>query len=78
MSTKQVNVRVPDDARDVVQAVATRLRADCGFADKLREWLASESTGAGPGVQADVDELRARVEALEAQARRDGPARSGG
>mgnify|MGYP006434251011 CR=1 FL=1 len=65
MSNVQTNVRVPQDSRDLIQDIATRLRNEDGFAEKLRSWLESEQDGAGADVHAVLAELRARVEALE-------------
>mgnify|MGYP006431398521 CR=1 FL=1 len=65
MSNVQTNVRVPQDSRDLIQDIATRLRNEDGFAEKLRAWLESEQVSTGPDVQAELAELRARVEALE-------------
>ena len=39
MSTRQFNVRIPDEARDVLTRIATRLREDDQFAARLEAWL---------------------------------------
>ena len=52
----QVNMRVPEDAREILLAVGARLRADPAFAEELQRFL----DGAGDKSLAD------RVAALEA------------
>lgn len=37
--TKQVNIRVPDEARDVLARIGARLRAEPGFAAQLESYL---------------------------------------
>jgi len=62
MATAQVNMRVPDDARETVLEIGARLRADPAFADQLRRFL----DGVGnPSLADRVATLEARLDALE-------------
>ena len=56
MASAQVNMRVPEEAREILLAVGARLRSDPAFADHLQKFL----DGIGDSNLAD------RVAALEA------------
>ena len=56
MATAQVNMRVPEESREILLAVGARLRADPAFAEQLQRFL----DGVGDKSLAD------RVAALEA------------
>tara|TARA_R100000935_G_scaffold55922_1_gene86532 strand:- start:9406 stop:9606 length:201 start_codon:yes stop_codon:yes gene_type:complete len=62
MASAQVNMRVPDEAREILLAVGARLRADPTFADQLQRFL----DGVGDKSLADrVAALEARLDAVE-------------
>lgn len=56
MASAQVNMRVPEESREILLAVGARLRADPAFSDQLQTFL----DGLGDSKLAD------RVAALEA------------
>lgn len=57
---RQLNVRVPDEARDLMTTIAARLRHDEGFADRLAAWL---ETLDDPTADDTLAERVARLEA---------------
>lgn len=57
---RQLNVRVPDEARDLMTTIAARLRHDEGFSDKLAAWL---ETLNDPTADDSLAERVARIEA---------------
>lgn len=62
MASSQVNMRVPEESREVLLQVGARLRADPAFADQLRRFL----DGLGDSNLADrVAALEARLDAME-------------
>jgi hypothetical protein len=62
MASAQVNMRVPDEAREILLAVGARLRADPTFSEHLQKFL----DGLGDKPLADrVAALEARLDAIE-------------
>jgi DNA-binding NarL/FixJ family response regulator len=65
MANIQVNLRVPEKHKDLLQDVTKRLRGDDAFADRLRELLEAGAAETDPDVQRQLQALFARVQALE-------------
>ena len=66
MTLAQVNIRVPDDAREALLQVGARLRADPGFLEHLQAFLAQcDDPTASPTLAKRVADLEARMAALE-------------
>lgn len=59
-ATRQFNVRVPDEARDVLTRIATRIREDRTFIDRINGWLDTVEDGTAD------DSLAERVARIEA------------
>lgn len=65
--TRQFNVRVPDEARDVLTRIATRIREDRTFIDRINGWLDTVEDGTAD------DSLAERVARIEAALAERGP-----
>lgn len=67
---RQLNVRVPDEARDLMTTIAARLRHDEGFADRLAAWLETLDDPTADDTLAErVARLEAWREAIEGENR---------
>lgn len=65
MSTPQINVRAPEDARPVLQRIAARLREDPAFLAQLSAYLDELDDGSiDDTIAARVAKLEARLDAM--------------
>lgn len=65
MSTPQINVRAPEEARPVLQRIAARLRDDPAFVAQLTAWLDELDDGTvDDTIAARVARLEARLDAM--------------
>ena len=65
--TRQFNVRVPEDAREVLSRLVARLKEDAGFKARIEAWLDSIEDGtAGDTLAERVARIEARLDALGA------------
>ncbi len=72
MATPQVNIRVPEDAREVLLIVGARLRSDPAFTTQLRRFMAVlDDPTVTPSVADRVGLLEERVDDLTKLLRRD-------
>lgn len=62
--TVQVNIRVPEEARDVIGRLGQRLRKEPDFLDQL---IALVDGDAGGELVTRLEQIEARLAALEAQ-----------
>lgn len=64
--SEQVNVRVPQSARDLILRIARSLRDDTAFAGKLERFLDQYGDGTiGPLLSERVDRIERRLDAME-------------
>lgn len=64
--TNQLNVRVPDTARDLLLRIARLIRDDSSFAGKLERFINDyEDTSVGPLLSERVDSLERRLDRIE-------------
>ena len=62
----QVNIRVPDEAREALLTVGAKLRADPAFLEHLQAFLAEiDDPSATPTLAKRVADLEARMAKLE-------------
>lgn len=66
--TKKLNVRIPDQARDVLTRVVNRLREDDQFVTRLEAWLDSlDDSTADDSLAERVARIEARLDAIEGE-----------
>ena len=66
MSTRQLNLRVPDAARDILSRVAVRLKENEALIPRLEAWLAGlDEDAPALSVTERLEALERRLEALE-------------
>lgn len=66
MTTRQLNLRVPDEARDVLTRVAARLKENEDLIPRLEAWLTGLDEGsAAESVNERLEALERRLSALE-------------
>lgn len=78
-STRQFNVRVPDETRDILTRIATRLREDGQFASRLEAWLDTlDDPTADDSLAERVARIEARLDAMGNDSQpEDGPGFAG-
>ena len=64
MSNVQINLRIPEEHRGLIQHVCRRLRQDPSFAERLKDLMVSE-TPVNSSLRAEIKELKRRVHVLE-------------
>lgn len=68
--TRQFNVRIPDEARDVLTRIATRLREDDKFVDRLTAFMDTlDDPTADDSLAERVARIEARLDAMSGENR---------
>ena len=62
MATSQVNMRVPEESREILLAVGARLRADPAFAEVLQRFLDGQGDKSLADRVAALEEWRKTIE----------------
>lgn len=62
MATSQVNMRVPEESREILLAVGARLRADPAFAEALQRFLDGQGDKSLADRVAALEEWRKTIE----------------